>query len=192
MIELMLTILIIVSFCVIYNLYDTNKTIKRDTKNIYAKQVDSLQTEVNILRENKVDPTKIINISEYNRIREEHSLKIRHFEDEFNELLGEVNEEKEKNKKLVSQRQSNHVKLGQTAENFYAFINEFPHNPENCIAVFKPIDLISFEEDKITFIEIKTGNSQLSTKQRNIKRLVEENKVYFETHRINEKGVKIK
>jgi predicted Holliday junction resolvase-like endonuclease len=46
------------------------------------------------------------------------------------------------------------------------------------------IDYIIFEEDKIIFLEIKSGNSQLSFKQRNIKKLIKEGKVEWDEMRI--------
>ena len=36
----------------------------------------------------------------------------------------------------------------------------------------RPIDYISFGDDEITFIEVKSGNAQLSAKQRHISDLV--------------------
>jgi len=47
-----------------------------------------------------------------------------------------------------------------------------------------PIDYIHFGTDKITFIEIKSGNARLNESQKNIKRLVTEKKIEFVTYRI--------
>ncbi len=42
-----------------------------------------------------------------------------------------------------------------------------------------PIDGVIFGEDKIKFIEIKTGGAQLSPKQKKIKNMVENGQVEF-------------
>jgi len=48
-----------------------------------------------------------------------------------------------------------------------------------------PIDYIIFEEDKIVFLEVKSGESRLSQKQTNIKRLIKEGKIEWDEMRIN-------
>ena len=49
------------------------------------------------------------------------------------------------------------------------------------VAVKATIDGINFEDDKVVFIEFKTGNSNLSNKQKRIKNLVENKKVEWKT-----------
>jgi predicted Holliday junction resolvase-like endonuclease len=82
-------------------------------------------------------------------------------------------------KELNSLVKSQQVKYGKSFEHFVPFINDFPANRENCTFMGMPLDFIAFEEDEIKFIEVKTGSSQLSTKQKHIKKLVEEKKVSF-------------
>ena len=48
----------------------------------------------------------------------------------------------------------------------------------------KPIDYISFGDDEITFIEVKSGNAQLSSKQRHIRDLVKGKMVSWKEVRI--------
>ena len=48
----------------------------------------------------------------------------------------------------------------------------------------QPIDYISFGDDEITFIEVKSGNSQLSQKQRHIRDLVKAKLVSWKEVRI--------
>ena len=43
----------------------------------------------------------------------------------------------------------------------------------------KPIDYIAFGPDEIVFIELKTGESYMSSKQRNIKQQIEQGRVKF-------------
>lgn len=65
------------------------------------------------------------------------------------------------------------------------FLESWPYDPNNFRFIGSPIDGISFEDDEIVFIEIKTGNSRLSRNQKNIKALVSEGKVSFASFRVN-------
>lgn len=89
------------------------------------------------------------------------------------EMLKQVNE------KLKFDYRSAVVKHGKNWENFVPFMPEFEKiaNKDNFVFIGMPIDGISFDEDFIKFIEIKTGKSTLSQKQKDIKRMVEEKKV---------------
>ncbi len=60
-------------------------------------------------------------------------------------------------------------------------------NPDEVVFIGSPIDLISFtdidtkENISIDFLEIKTGNSSLSKKQKLIKEPIFNKRVYFKT-----------
>jgi predicted Holliday junction resolvase-like endonuclease len=96
-----------------------------------------------------------------------------------------------KHSEFVSKRKSQEVRLGAIAETLTPFLAGFPYNPKNLRALGSPIDYVAFEEDEIVFIEVKSGDSATSKKQKNIKRIVEEGNVRFEVHRINEGGLKV-
>ena len=87
--------------------------------------------------------------------------------------------------KLLSQKKSSEVRLGQISEQIAPFLKGFSYDPRNTKFLGQPIDLISFEQDKVVFIEVKTGKSQLSQKQKNIKSLIEKGKVFWEVFRIS-------
>lgn len=72
---------------------------------------------------------------------------------------------------------SAYVKFGKTFEHFAPFTKQF--NKENAKFLGEPIDYICFDEDKIRFIEVKTGNSQLSHKQNKIKKMIENKQIEF-------------
>jgi len=74
---------------------------------------------------------------------------------------------------------SAYVKFGKSFEHFIPFSKQFPGDREKTIFLGMPIDFISFDEDSIKFIEVKTGLSQLSSKQKSIKKLIDEGKVEF-------------
>ena len=65
-----------------------------------------------------------------------------------------------------------------------AFLDQFSFDPETCVFLGRPIDYIAFDDDIITFIEVKTGKSQLSTKQRHIRDLVNSKQVAWKEIRI--------
>ena len=87
--------------------------------------------------------------------------------------------------KLLSQKKSSEVRLGQISEQLAPFLNQFPYNPKQCQFLGMPIDYIHFGDDKITLIEIKSGKARLSKKQRHIRDLVKDGKVEWDEIRIS-------
>lgn len=95
-------------------------------------------------------------------------------------------EAKEQYSKLLSQKKSGEVILGGIAEKLAPFLDDFPIKDDTKELNFlgMPIDYIHFGKEKVTFVEVKSGNSQLSKKQRDIKKLITGGKVEFIVHRI--------
>lgn len=87
----------------------------------------------------------------------------------ISDLENRLQEETEAKKKVLSQKKSSEVRLGHIAETLAPFLDQFDFDPESCTFLGKPIDYISFDDDQITFIEVKSGNSQLNAKQRHIR-----------------------
>ena len=83
--------------------------------------------------------------------------------------------------RLLSQKKSSEVRTGQIAEQLVPFLDKFKYNPKNAHFIGMPIDYIVFNDDEVVFVEVKTGKSSLSNKQKNIKSLVDSSKVRFET-----------
>ncbi len=69
------------------------------------------------------------------------------------------------------------VKHGNQFESFVPFMDDYPGEKENTVFIGRPIDFISFDEDSVKFIEVKTGKSELNDKQRHIKKLIEDKKI---------------
>jgi len=86
--------------------------------------------------------------------------------------------------KLLSQKKSSEIVLGQVAEKLVPFTELFDHDPQKASFLGNPIDFVVFNEDEIVFIEVKSGNSKLTSKQRKIKKLVESKKVRWEEIKI--------
>ena len=80
---------------------------------------------------------------------------------------------------LEHDHKSMFVKHGKAWEHFVPFTSDFEKiaSKENFRFMGSPIDGISFDEDAIKFIEIKTGTSELSGKQKKIKKQVQEKNV---------------
>lgn len=92
--------------------------------------------------------------------------------------------------RILSQKKSSEVRIGQIAEHFTPFLSEFNHDPKQARFIGMPVDFIVFEDDGIYIVEVKTGNARLSTSQNKYKKLVEEGKVFWEEVKIQAGGVK--
>ncbi len=76
---------------------------------------------------------------------------------------------------------SQSVKYGQLTEQWIPFSKKFPYNSQNFRFIGKPIDGISFEDEKIVFVEFKTNKSHLNEAQKKVRELIEKKKVeWFE------------
>ena len=88
--------------------------------------------------------------------------------------------------KLLSQKKSSEVKTGHIAEKLAPFLSEFPKHTSTAdiVPLFAPIDYVVFDEDIVKFVEVKSGDSRLSAKQRRIKKLIIDGKVEWHEMRI--------
>jgi len=102
-------------------------------------------------------------------------------------LIYALRKEKIKYKKLLSQKKSSEVMTGLIAEQLAPFLKGFPPEiePSNLRWIGNPIDYMYFGETFIAIIEIKSGKSRLSKKQRNLKELFNNKKVKWITHIID-------
>ena len=100
------------------------------------------------------------------------------------DLESRLLEETETRKKVLSQKKSSEVRLGNIAETLAPFLDQFDFDPETCTFLGKPIDYISFGKEEITIIEIKSGKSQLNSRQRQIRDQIKNNKVSWKEIRI--------
>jgi len=82
--------------------------------------------------------------------------------------------------KLKSEKKSISVIHGQNIEELIPFSKNFLYDYRNFKFIGAPVDGIVFNDDKIVFVEIKTGSSRLNNKQEKIKNLVENKEVYWE------------
>ena len=90
-------------------------------------------------------------------------------------------------KKLSKEKfrnRSQSTRYGQLTEQFMPLLDSYPWNPSGFKFLGNPIDGIQFENDRIVLVEFKTASSKLSKTQREIKNLVDSNKVEFKEIRL--------
>tara|TARA_B110000305_G_C19462583_1_gene655592 strand:- start:3061 stop:3651 length:591 start_codon:yes stop_codon:yes gene_type:complete len=102
----------------------------------------------------------------------------------ISDLEAKLLDETESRKKILSQKKSSEVRLGNIAETLAPFLDQFNFDPETCTFLGKPIDYISFAEEGITIIEVKSGKSQLNSKQRQIRDQIKDGLVSWKEIRI--------
>ena len=88
-------------------------------------------------------------------------------------------------RRLLKKKSGDEVRRGLTTEKWLTFLEQYPWDPTRFRFLGAPIDGIQFEEDKIVFVEFKSGESRMSNKQRLIRELVELDKVEFREIRID-------
>ena len=91
----------------------------------------------------------------------------------------------EKNIRILSQKKSSEVRLGQISEQLVPFLSVFKFDPKRAHFIGQPIDYVVFEDDAVTFVEVKSGGAQLTSTQKLIKKLIQDGKVRWEEIRVN-------
>lgn len=85
---------------------------------------------------------------------------------------------------------------GHFTENLAPFLPDFPFLPNECRFVGKPVDFIVFRgaDEKnikeVIFVEVKSGKSQLSAHELNLKETIDNKRVRFVEYRIPEELTK--
>ena len=82
------------------------------------------------------------------------------------------------------QKKSLSSKYGRMTEQFIPFLDSYPYDEQNFRFLGSPIDGVQFEPDKVVLVEFKTAGSRLTSKQKDIRKLVEKGKVEFREFRI--------
>ncbi|HCG90556.1 MAG TPA: endonuclease [Dehalococcoidia bacterium] len=77
------------------------------------------------------------------------------------------------------------VKKGLDFEQWIPLSSSYPYNSRNFRFLGSPIDGIQFEDEKIVFIEFKSGKSRMVDNQRKIRNLIENGKIEFHEIRSN-------
>ncbi len=99
------------------------------------------------------------------------------------------------NRKKIRQdaiKRSKAVIGGQVVEQVAPFLPNFPCNPSDARFIGKPVDFIAFSGisdsdcvDEILLIEVKTGQSNLNAREKEVKRAVKEGRVRYVEYRVD-------
>ena len=90
-------------------------------------------------------------------------------------------------------QRSRAVSFGKTIEHYVPFMENFPINPNDVRFFGNPIDYIAFtdmgskKKCAVHFLEVKSGESTLNGRQRNIKDAIQKGRVYW--HEYNADGI---
>ncbi len=112
-------------------------------------------------------------------------------------LIGKYLTQRKFEKKIPSLRedaikQSRAVLSGQFSEQIAPYLPDFPFKPTEARFIGKPIDFVVFkgmDEQKINeiiFVEVKSGQSQLSKIQKSLKSSIENKKVLWHEYKVPE------
>ena len=88
------------------------------------------------------------------------------------------------------------VLSGHFSEQLAPFLPDFPFKPNEVRFIGKPVDFIAFKGmdekniEEISFIEVKSGKSKLSSVEKSLKEAVQKGKVTWEEYRIPEEVTK--
>jgi predicted Holliday junction resolvase-like endonuclease len=88
--------------------------------------------------------------------------------------------------------QSRAILGGQFSEQLAPFLPDFKYSPTECRFIGKPIDFMVFSgmDDKnineVVFVEVKSGNSKLSPKEKALKETIDKKRVRWEEYRVPE------
>lgn len=97
--------------------------------------------------------------------------------------------------KILSEKKSSEVRVGQIVEAISPFLDGFPvdHKKKGATLAYigRPIDFIYFDPEKgVTFVEVKSGESKLSPDQKKLKDLIKSGKVSWAEFRVKGDGKK--
>lgn len=129
-----------------------------------------------------------------NQIQINHDECVLNLKLELEQTEKTLEETKEKFNRFQHTTKSHQVKYGQSAEHIIPFLEAFPHDPGTLKALFQPVDYVSFDvqNQRITFIEIKTNGAKESAKQKAIRDIIVKGNVYYEAIRLDHKGLTVK
>lgn len=174
-----ISIIILIASLYFQSQYKNNVSLLSSENKLLKTREDQLNTTISELNASLKREQEIIQERKIELDKKEKDIVLT-----LNDLEIQLAKEKEAKKKVTSQKKSSEVRLGHIAETLAPFLDQFEFDPEACTFLGKPIDYISFGEEEITFIEVKSGNSQLNNNQRRVRDLIKDKKVSWKEIRI--------
>jgi len=96
-----------------------------------------------------------------------------------------------KNERSDAIKRSRSVLNGQVTEQLAPYLPNFPALPSDAQFLGKPVDFVAFSGlsdsdtvDEILFIEVKTGSSALTAREKEVRKAIEEGRVRYVEYRI--------
>jgi len=89
-------------------------------------------------------------------------------------------------------KQSRAVLSGQFSEQIAPYLPDFPYNPTEARFIGKPIDFVVFKGmdeksiNEIVFVEVKSGQSQLSKVEKTLKSAIDNKKISWHEYKVPE------
>jgi len=113
----------------------------------------------------------------------------------FGMFIGRLRSEKGFTGRIEAERidavkRSRAVLGGQFSEQLSPYLPLFPADPTEARFIGKPVDFIAFSGasrgtvDEVLFIEVKSGNAQLTSVERSLRNAIEKGKVRFVEYRV--------
>jgi predicted Holliday junction resolvase-like endonuclease len=102
------------------------------------------------------------------------------------ELNDQINEWRRKHREILSQKKRTEVRCGHILEKVAPLLDDFPADMTSDVVIpmFGAVDYLVIDlEAGIFFVEVKSNNASLSFRQKKVKQLIEEGKVFFKTYR---------
>lgn len=174
-----ISIIILLASLYFQSQYKNNVSLLSSENKLLKTREDQLNTTISELNASLKREQEIIQERKIELDKKEKDIVLT-----LNDLEIQLAKEKEAKKKVTSQKKSSEVRLGHIAETLAPFLDQFEFDPEACTFLGKPIDYISFGEEEVTFIEVKSGNSQLNNNQRRVRDLIKDKKVGWKEIRI--------
>ena len=206
MLDVILGVSLVVSFGISCWLYQRMSAIKNLQYRESLEKVESQEAYENLLfsveREREVIQTTMENLQNHvvylqdeNRVK---STEVGKLEGIITEITSESKEKSEEIKKQKGRAASAHTTKGQILEKWCPFLEHPDIDPDweakNWSFMGNPIDYIVFDwrndktinlaDGKVVMLDVKSGKSQLTTKQRRIRDLIQAGKVEWKTIRL--------
>ena len=92
----------------------------------------------------------------------------------------------------VAIKQSRAVLSGQFSEQIAPYLPDFPYKPTEARFIGKPVDFVVFKGmdekkiDEVVFVEVKSGQSQLSSVEKTLRETVQNKKVSWDEYKVPE------
>jgi len=120
-------------------------------------------------------------------------LRDREWRIRFEQKVSQEISEREAEIRRDSAARSGRTLSGKTLEKLVPFLKDFGHDPHDVRWMGDPVDLVVFDGysksgrkavDGVTFVEVKSGGSDMSSGQRSIRDAVQKKKIKWEEFRI--------